>query len=417
MKNRFISYLAALATLFTLAACTDDEPFDTITPDDQPCILDPIFPDRTASGDLAVYQSFNRDENLNIELIVTPSRYTTVTWLLDDEPVHTGTAIDMNLQTGTYVLRVEASTASGKSTYRECLIVVNPLEGDPWSAENGLERYVAPGLEAGFTGVNLDKVAGLLLGEVPVTDFSYDAAASAITYTVPAEIAAGIYRLTLLDSEGNRYGANKVTVLTGATVLAGASTAAPGGDITLSGVKLDEVASLTIGDITVDTFSEQSATTLVFGCPQELVGGEEYTLTGTTRSGEAVLFGAADGNLYPETQILMTSEVVLWTGHFAVVNWGEANFEGVRYDLGGARVGSLLRIYFSLDPSADYCKIRLVTGDWTRLMGETDADDIVPTGDGLIEMEMTQERIDLINNNYGFMCVGHGYFVDKVTLE
>lgn len=46
MKNRFISYLAALATLFTLAACTDDEPFDTITPDDQPCILDPIF--RTA---------------------------------------------------------------------------------------------------------------------------------------------------------------------------------------------------------------------------------------------------------------------------------------------------------------------------------------------------------------------------------
>lgn len=79
MKNRFISYLAALATLFTLAACTDDEPFDTITPDDQPCILDPIFPDRTASGDLAVYQSFNRDENLNIELIVTPSRYTTVT--------------------------------------------------------------------------------------------------------------------------------------------------------------------------------------------------------------------------------------------------------------------------------------------------------------------------------------------------
>lgn len=113
----------------------------------------------------------------------------------------------------------------------------------------------------------------------------------------------------------------------------------------------------------------------------------------------------------------MTSEVVLWTGHFAVVNWGEANFEGVRYDLGGARVGSLLRIYFSLDPSADYCKIRLVTGGWTRLMGETDADDIVPTGDGLIEMEMTQERIDLINNNYGFMCVGHGYFVDKVTLE
>ena len=85
--------------------------------------------------------------------------------------------------------------------------------------------------------------------------------------------------------------------------------------------------------------------------------------------------------------------------------------------LDDARVGSLLRIYFSLNPSADYCKIRLVTGGWTRLMGETDADDIVPTGDGVIEMEMTQERINLIRDNYGFMCVGHGYIVTKVTLE
>ena len=63
------------------------------------------------------------------------------------------------------------------------------------------------------------------------------------------------------------------------------------------------------------------------------------------------------------------------------------------------------------------CKYVIIGHSERRAMGETDADDIVPTGDGLIEMEMTQERIDLINNNYGFMCVGHGYFVDKVTLE
>ena len=140
-------------------------------------------------------------------------------------------------------------------------------------------------------------------------------------------------------------------------------------------------------------------------------------MTGTTDSGAAVQFGAADGALYPETTILMTTETILWEGHFAIVNWGEANFEGARYLLNDARVGSILRIYYSLDTSADYHQIRVVTGGWTRLLGETDADDLKPTEDGVIEMEMTQERIDLINNDYGFMCVGHGYFVDKITLE
>ncbi len=416
MKNRFILHLAVLASAFTLAACGDDKPFETITPEDQPCILDPIFPDRTASGDVAVYQSFNRDENLQIDLIVTPSKYTTVTWLLDGEPVQTGTSIDMNLLAGTYLLRVEAATASGKSTYRECLVVVKPLEGDPWSEESGLERYIAPGLEASFTGVNLDRVAGLMLGDIPVSEFRYDAANAAIRYTVPSGIAEGTSRLVLLDGEGNRYGANKVTVLTGATVLEGATTAAPGGDITLKGVKLDEVATIKIGDTAISAFTEQSATTLVFECPAGLTGGESYTMTGTTSAGEAVLFGAADGRLLTESQLLITSEVILWEGSFIVADWS-TNFEGARYMLDDARVGSLLRIYFSLNPSADYCKIRLVTGGWTRLMGETDADDIVPTGDGVIEMEMTQERINLIRDNYGFMCVGHGYIVTKVTLE
>ena len=417
MKSKHILFLAALAASLAFASCKKEEPFSTITPDDQPCIIDPIFPDRTATGDLAIYQSFSRDTNLNIEMVVTPSLYTTVTWYLDGKAVHTGLTIDMPLEAGTYTLRVEATTTKGKSTYRECLIEVTPLDGDPWSEETGLERYVAPGMEAAFTGTNLDKVSGIVAGDIPVTDFRYNAETSAIEYTVPAEIEAGKHRLSLLDSAGERYGANTVTVLTGATVLEGASTAAPGGKVILSGVMLDEVTSMTIGGITVETFDSQSSGELTFTCPAELTSGGEYVMTGTTAGGEAVMFGAADGQLYPETQILMTSEVTIWEGHFAVVNWGEANFEGARYLLGDARVGSLLRIYYSIDTSAEYHQIRVVTGGWTRLIGESDADDIIPTEDGLIEIEMTQERIDLINNDYGFMCVGHGYFVDKITLE
>lgn len=417
MKTKNILFLTALAASLALASCKDDEPFSTITPDDQPCILDPIFPDRTASGDLAIYQSFGRDTNLNLELTVTPSAYTTVSWLIDGKTVHTGLSIDMPFEAGTYTLRVEATTTKGKSTSRECLIEVTPLEGDPWSAESGLERYIAPNLNARLTGENLDKVSGILLGDTPVTEFTYDAENSVLEYSVPSDIASGRYRVSLLDSDGNRYGANTVTVLESATVLEGASTAAPGGTITLSGVKLNDIASITIGEQKIDSFTTQTATELSFTCPAELTSGEVYTISGKTLDGKDVLFGTADGQLHPEMQILMTSEVTLWEGHFAVTNWGEANFEEVRYQLNDVRTGSILRIYYSINSAADYHQIRVVTGDWTRLLGESDADDFHPTEDGLIEMEMTQERITLIKDHAGFICVGHGYFVDKITIE
>ena len=87
--------------------------------------------------------------------------------------------------------------------------------------------------------------------------------------------------------------------------------------------------------------------------------------------------------------------------------------ENVYFEKSGAYTGEIAANML-LDAG---CKYVILGHSERRAMGETDADDIVPTGDGLIEMEMTQERIDLINNNYGFMCVGHGYFVDKVTLE
>ena len=39
-----------------------------------------------------------------------------------------GTEIDYSLKAGTYTMRLVAETAKGKSTYREALVVVKPLE-------------------------------------------------------------------------------------------------------------------------------------------------------------------------------------------------------------------------------------------------------------------------------------------------
>ena len=37
--------------------------------------------------------------------------------------------------------------------------------------------------------------------------------------------------------------------------------------------------------------------------------------------------------------------------------------------------------------------------------------------DGVYELIITQEVIDKINAEAGFLCVGHGYYVDLVTVQ
>ena len=37
--------------------------------------------------------------------------------------------------------------------------------------------------------------------------------------------------------------------------------------------------------------------------------------------------------------------------------------------------------------------------------------------DGVVEIVLTQEILSKILAEDGFLCVGHGYYVDKVTLE
>ena len=95
---------AILAFNAFLTSCSDEEPFSTATPNDEPRILDPTFPDR--------------DGKFSMKLTVTPADYTTVTWFVDGEEVATGTEIEKEFMAGTYHLKITATTTVGKSTYR-----------------------------------------------------------------------------------------------------------------------------------------------------------------------------------------------------------------------------------------------------------------------------------------------------------
>ena len=49
MKKIYIALFALLAVGSTFTACTEEEPFATVTENDDPHILAPVFPDRPAN--------------------------------------------------------------------------------------------------------------------------------------------------------------------------------------------------------------------------------------------------------------------------------------------------------------------------------------------------------------------------------
>lgn len=158
---------AILAFNAFLTSCSDEEPFSTATPNDEPRILDPTFPDRV-NGNLATFANFSRDGKFSMKLTVTPADYTTVTWFVDGEEVATGTEIEKEFMAGTYHLKITATTTVGKSTYREGLIQVNPLADDPSATEVAFERIVAPVIKLVFTAITWIKwKAFLLVGWLP----------------------------------------------------------------------------------------------------------------------------------------------------------------------------------------------------------------------------------------------------------
>lgn len=416
MKKIYVMLFAmlALSTLFT--GCSEDELLSTATINDDPRILDPIFPDRV-NGDLPTVANFNRDGKFAMKLTVTPADYTTVSWLIDGKEVAVGTEIEMEFLAGTYHLKVLATTEMGKSTYREGLLQVNPLADDPSATEVAFERIVAPGNKAVLYGSNLSQVSGVAINGVSATDVNYVSAESGdfIEYTVPAELAEGDYRVIFTDAQGNEYGANTVKVTKAAMITSGANRTAASAAWTMTGINLDAIASITVNNIKVTQFTEQTASTLTLICPELSEG--EYTVVGKTKSGESVQF-YTKGTVATEQKVSVSSEKVLWEGHH-YVSWdkpeGDPNkiFNLIPLDvITAVKPGSILRVSYSIEPTAEYHQMQLATGYWTGL-----EDKIEFTEGGVYTFTITQDVIKMFEDQSGFICVGHGYYVDRVTIE
>ena len=195
----------ALAGTSTLSSCSsDDEPYFTVSEDDNPRILNTDLAD----------SKIDRKTNYKLEIKVTPVHYTTVTWLLDGTQIAEGNTIDQALPVGNHELKIVATTTKGKSTSRTLKVTVIPAADDPALGTNAVELWVAPGAETTIHKCkNLGTVTKVMVGGKEVA-FEVLEEGTALKLTAPTGLENGDYDITLVDGEGNQFPCGTIKVTT-----------------------------------------------------------------------------------------------------------------------------------------------------------------------------------------------------------
>ena len=313
----------ALAGTATLSSCSsDDDPYFTVSEDDDPRIL---------NTDLVADSKIDRKTNYKLEIKVTPVHYTTVTWLLDGTKIAEGNTIDQTLPLGDHELKIVATTTKNKSTSRTLKVTVTPAADDPAFGTNARELWVAPGAETTIHNCkNLGTVTKVMVGGKEVA-FEILEEGTAMKLTAPADLENGDYAITLVDGDGVEF---------------------PGGTIKVTSEPKPSMENV-------------------------LWEGHHY-----------VSWDLGDGDPNKSFNLITKDQVAKW------------------------KEGQTLRVYCSMKDDDDYHQIKLATAWWTDLTSPYEF------GEGnVVKFELTQDALDKMAAQAGFICVGHGYYVDKVTIE
>ena len=196
----------AFAGTATLSSCSsDDDPFFTVSEDDNPRILNTDLAD----------QKLDRKTKLNLEIKVTPVHYTTVTWLLDGNQIAEGNTIDQTLPLGDHELKIVATTTKNKTTSRTLKVTVTPAADDPALGTNASELWVAPGETTTIRNCKnlVDHVQKVLIAGKEAA-FEVLDEGKALKVTAPSGLANGDYDITLVDGSGVQFPCGTIKVTT-----------------------------------------------------------------------------------------------------------------------------------------------------------------------------------------------------------
>ena len=309
----------ALAGTSTLSSCSsDDEPYFTVSEDDNPRILNTDLAD----------SKIDRKTNYKLEIKVTPAHYTTVTWLLDGKQIAEGNTIDQTLPLGDHELKIVATTTKGKTTSRTLKVTVIPAADDPALGTNASELWVAPGAETTIHKCkNLGTVTKVMVGGKEVA-FEVLEEGTALKLTTPTGLENGDYDITLVDGSGVQFPCGKIKVT---------------------------------------------------------------------------------------TEPRPSMETTLWEGEFAVT-WGTP-FDALKDTfLSKVKAGTILRVYVDGKGQGT-----ATTAWWNNILtgkgGDIERGDFMVDGPATWEFVLTDLSIQLLTEQDGFLLVGDGYTVKKVTIE
>lgn len=308
----------ALAGTSTLSSCSsDDEPYFTVSEDDNPRILNTDLAD----------SKIDRKTNYKLEIKVTPVHYTTVTWLLDGKQIAEGNTIDQTLPVGNHTLKIVATTTKGKSTSRTLNVTVTPAADDPALGTNAVELWVAPGAETTIHKCkNLGTVTKVMVGGKEVA-FEVLEEGTALKLTAPTGLENGDYDITLVDGSGVQF---------------------PSGTIKVT------------------------------------------------------------------TEARPSMENTIWEGEFAVT-WDTPFSELKDTFLSKVKAGTIFRVYVDGNGQGT-----AATSWWNNILtgkGDPERGDILVDGPATWKFELTDLSIKLLTEQNGFLLVGNGYTVKKVTIE
>lgn len=411
MKTKNILLLIALAAATILTSCQPEAPFDTQSPDDAPIILTPYNESGTGTF---TYDLLNPDTPLYDSVTVTPSKYTTVNWYLDQELVYTGVKMDMCFLAGTYALTIEAVTDAGLRTERTGTVTVHPYDYDPYSAAPAAGRHLAPGIETTIDGQNLSKAKAVIIS----TDIYGLEVVHTITPTyqedgflkfILPDTEDGVYFLRLQDANGKIFGADNIHVHNGAVALAGFQEMPAGSSWVITGVNLQHVVKVKVNDIEItDLQVTDNSVTLI--APSVEVG--EYALSIFNEDGSAVLFITDEGAV-EQVKTVVPSETTIWTGP-VTIDW---NADLVKVDasaMAAVPVGATIFVYYDV-PAAEYHAMRVTTPWWDYdFLPQVDGMEAQPNPYSFVYEAAGKEAVERTG---AMSVVGFGLTITKITFK
>ena len=457
MKKNFAKYLVYMLTVLPmvgvggglLTSCSNQDPFITAGPDDTPRFLAPS----SIEGNVQTSVSQTREEVFNMEVVVTPVKYTTIEWIADGYVPETGASFNRYFEAGNYDLIIKATTQAGKEAYRIVKLSVSALADDPSFNNKEKNRWLNPGQPLTIAGKNLADVRSLIFTPVVeeenlLTDEPLEVSCvgsedgNSVAVTLPEDMTEGSYRVSAVDGEEERYGLGLVTVSNEKYVdpdveqkfLWEGSQVINWGD---SNVRLtaDQLADVPVGTTLYINYTVPEAEYHAMRIttdwwdyeivPQFDITGEtpnpyafEYTAEVQQKVQEEgamliVGFGYEIQGVYYEVAS-PNAETVLWEGDPIVINWGDSNIHLTADQLAAVPSDATIRIYYEM-VDADYHAMRITSNWWEYdFVPQFDITDDTPNP---FEFTFTAEHQQKAQEQEGMLIVGFGYKATKVAFK